>query len=202
MLDLNNFKTENQVSLNSLLTTRKELSEKRQSLINECLKYQNPFDKSYLKNPDYIKMQDTLKSELETIQHISNCIELYFKYGNICGNKVIDDRLEISNLLTFEKASKKSFKKSIHKLGFKIIGNRVRRTDLNKGFDEYENDSFFSLDNATKHQKVEARFNEIARAMYVCASHYSVNDFIRDGYRVVYGYINENNQFFETGYIS
>ncbi len=202
MLDLKNFSVNNQVSLNSLLTTRKELSEKRQSLINECITYQKPFDKSYLQNPVYIKIQETLKSDLETLTHISNCINLYVKYDNISGQSVLDDRLEISNVLKFESAPKKSFKKSIHKLGFKIIGNRIHETSLNKGFDEYENDSFFSINGYTKHNQVEARFYELARAMYVCATHYSVNDFIRDGYRVVYGYVNENNQFFETGYIS
>jgi hypothetical protein len=202
MLDLKNFTVNNQVSLNLLLTTRNELSEKRQSLINECVKYQKPFDKSYLQNPDYIKIQETLKYDLEVIAHISNCINLYVKYGNISGNNVLDDREQINNILTFEKVSPKTFKKSNHKLGFKIIGNRTTKTLLFKGFDEYEVESFFSINGYTKHKQVEDRFYELARAMYVHASHYSVNDYIRDGYRVVYGYVNENNNFFETGYIS
>lgn len=202
MLDLKNYSVNNQVSLNSLLTTRKELSEKRHSLINECINYQKSFDKSYLKNPEYIKIQEILNSDLETITHISNCINLYVKYDNISSQPVLDDRIEIYNVLKFESASKKSFKKSIHKLGFKIIGNRTTKTSLFKGFDEYENESFFSINGYTKHNQVEARFYELARAMYVHATHYSVNDFLRDGYRVVYGYVNENNQFFETGYIS
>lgn len=202
MLDLKNFTVNNQVSLNSLLTTRKNLREKRDSLIKECMIYQKSFDKSYLQNPNYITIQKTLNLELETITHISNCVNLYVKYGNISGNAVIDDRIEINNFLKFEKSTKKSFDKSINKLGFKIIGNRTNKTSLNKGFDEYENDSFFSINDATKHSQVEARFYEIARCMYVHASHWSVNDFIRDGYRVVYGYINNDNQFFETGFIS
>lgn len=201
MLDLKNFSVNNQVSLNLLLTTRQELSDKRNSLISECVKYQKPFDKSYLQNPDYIKIQETLKAELETITHLSNCISLYIKYGNISGKEVLDDRPVLNNVMTFEKATKK-FNKKIHRLGFKIIGNRISQTSLFKGFDEYENDSLFSNSHATKHNQVEARFYEISRIMYVHASHYSVNDFIRDGYRVVYGYVNDDNQFFETGYIS
>ena len=103
MLDLKNYSVNNEVSLNALLTTRKELSEKRNSLISECVKYQKPFDKSYLKNPEYIKIQEILTADLEIITHISNCINLYLKYDNISGNKVLDDRPVINNNLTFEK---------------------------------------------------------------------------------------------------
>jgi hypothetical protein len=201
MLDLKNFSVNNQVSINALLTSRKELSDKRNSLISECMKYQKPFDKSYLKNPEYIKMQETLKSDLEIVTHISNCINLYVKYGNISGKEVQDDRPVINNFLEFEKATKESFKNSTHRLGVLIIWNKITKTSEFQGIDEYICVDF-CIDDVKNHKEVENRFQIASNAIYEISDYFSVNDYIRKGHRVLYGYRDENNQFFETGYIS
>ena len=202
MLDLKNYSVNNEVSLNALLSTRKELSEKRHSLIDECIYYQKKtFDKSYLKNPEYIKIQETLKEDLEIITHISNSINLFYKYGNISGNVVLDDRPVLNNIISFEKATKKSYNSSKHKLGVLIIWNRITKTSENQGIDEYVCEDF-CIDDAKNHKEVENRFQIASNAIYEISDYYSINDYVRKGHRVLYGYRDENKKFFETGYIS
>lgn len=201
MLDLKNFSINNQVSLNSLLTTRKELSKKRHSLINECIKYQTWYDKSYLKNPEYVKLQDTLNKDIEIITDISNCIGLYLKYGNISNNSVLDDRPVINNIISFDKKNKSSFNPKKHKLGVIVVWNTITKTSEFQGVNEEVSEDFFIID-AKNHLEVEKRFKIASHALYVYSDYFSINDHLRKGNKVFYGYKNEEGVFFETGFIS
>ncbi len=195
MLQLENHRKDGKISLKSLIEFKIETQKREDELATAMYKLRGKYPKPYY----YSDMRNEMSGIKDTLKDISNCLSLYSQYGNISHNDVIDDRDVIDNVITFPKGK---FNPKKHRLAVKWISRKYDYLNLVKDISEKIDDEW-SVDEEGKsfiwmrgcikikdHSMLIRSFKDISDITY------EIWDMPQG--RIVYGYIDEEGNFFET----
>ncbi len=195
MLQLEKFKTEEKISLKSLIEFRIETKKREDELAKAMYKLRGKFPKP----ANYADMRNEMSGIKEILKDISNCLSNYRRYGNMSHNEVIDDRKVIDNKITFPKGK---FNPKKHRLAVKWIRRNYDYFDLVNDVSEVLFSEFEANEGNTTFIYMKGQVKCINHSILI-QSFYDLSNCTFESWtepkgRIVYGYIDEKGNFFET----